>query len=248
MTISMRAGDPPLIVFVAALGYGGDSWKPIVDRLPGAAVFTYDRPGCGDAPPRPAPNPALPFTAFADELADLLDRHRVTEPFVLVGHSIGGSIARVFAHRYPHRVAGLVFLDASLPQSLTWPQTRFFVDGDSAGATEIDVVAGHVEILRAEPLDVPAVVLTRRRHWWIPNFEAIPHPALDDLWHVSQHLLAEQWHAPVIVAENSGHQLPTDAPDLVAYAISAVASAARTGTPLTPDRDRITELGGRRPD
>src|SRR5690348_14203882 len=100
----MRAGAPPLIVFIAGLGFGGRTWKPVIDRLPDAAVFTYDRPACGNAPPRPEPNPALPFSAFADELAELLDSSGVVEPFVLVGHSIGASIARVFAHRHPERV------------------------------------------------------------------------------------------------------------------------------------------------
>jgi pimeloyl-ACP methyl ester carboxylesterase len=241
----MRAGAPPLIVFVSALGYSGESWKPVVDRLPGAAVFAYDRPACGDAPPRPAPNPPLPFSAFADELAALLDAYAVTEPFVLVGHSIGASIARVFADRYPHRVAGAVFLDASLPQSLTWPQTDFFVDGDDKTGTAIDVVSGHVELLQARPLNVPAVVMTRRRHWWVPDFDAIPHPALDDLWHLTQQLLADSWQAPVIVAENSGHLLPIDAPDLVAYAVQAVVSAVRANS-LDPylDPRHVSDLGG----
>ncbi|GIM97992.1 alpha/beta fold hydrolase [Paractinoplanes toevensis] len=244
MTISMRAGDPPLIVFIAALGHGGDVWKPVIDRLPGAAVLTYDRPACGDAPPRHAPNPPLPFSAFADELAELLDGQGVTEPFVLVGHSIGGSIARLFAQRHPERVAGMVFLEASLPQSLTWPETDFLVDGDDPGATTVDVIAGHVELLQVSPLDVPAVVVTRRRHWWIPEYRYIPHPAIDDLWHVSQQLLAREWRAPLIVAENSGHHLPVDVPDLVAYAVNAVAVAVRTGDSLALDAHVVAELGG----
>jgi pimeloyl-ACP methyl ester carboxylesterase len=240
----MRAGVPPLIVFIAALGDGGDLWKPVLDRLPSAAAFTYDRPGCGDEPPRPAPNPPLPFSAFADELALLLDQHGVTEPFVLVGHSIGGSIARAFAARYPTRIAGMVFVDASLPQSLTWPETDFFVDGDTPGATTIDVIAGQVELLQAEPLDVPTVVLTRRRHWWFPDFEAIPHPAIDDLWHVSQQILAKQWKAPLIIAERAGHYIPRDAPDLVAHAIAAVSEASRTNTPVALNRQELAALAG----
>jgi pimeloyl-ACP methyl ester carboxylesterase len=248
VTISIRDGGPPLIVFVSALGHSGRSWKAVVDRLPGSATLTYDRPACGDAPPRPAPNPPLPFSVFADELAAVLDGAGVTAPAVLVGHSIGGSIVRVFADRHPRRVAGVVFVDASLPQSLTWPQTEFFIDGDDETGTEVDVVAGHVELLRARPLDVPAVVMTRRRRWWIPSFDAIPHPALDDLWHVSQQLLADDWHAPVIVAEHSGHLLPADAPDLVAYAVGAVASAVRAGAPTLDPRTlsprHVAELGG----
>jgi len=244
VTISVRPGAPPLIVLIAALGNAGDSWKPIVDRLPGAAVLTYDRPGCGDAPARPAPNPALPYSAFADELAELLDQQGVHDPVVVVGHSIGASIARSFADRHPDRVAGAVFLDASLPQALTWPETDFMVDGDEPGATAIDVITGHVELLQATPLPVPTVVLTRKRRWWIPDYAHIPHPAIDDLWHVSQQQLATQWQAPLIAATQAGHHLPIDAPDLVAYAITAVAQAARTATPLALDPTRIANLNG----
>ena len=75
-------------MLIAALGNAGDSWKPIVDRLPDVAVLTYDRPGCGDAPGRPAPNPALPYSAFADELAELLDQQGAHDPVVLVGLSL----------------------------------------------------------------------------------------------------------------------------------------------------------------
>ena len=45
------------------------------------------------------------------DLAGLLDRCGVEGPFVLVGHSFGGLIARVFEQRDPARVAGMVLVD-----------------------------------------------------------------------------------------------------------------------------------------
>jgi pimeloyl-ACP methyl ester carboxylesterase len=47
----------------------------------------------------------------AYELHALLAAARVKGPYVLVGHSIGGLIARVYAEQYPAEVAGLVLLD-----------------------------------------------------------------------------------------------------------------------------------------
>jgi pimeloyl-ACP methyl ester carboxylesterase len=248
MTTTVRSGDGPPIVFISQLDTGRESWKPIIDRLPGAAAFAYDRPGCGNAPPRPAPNPPLPYGAFADELADLLDRCHITDPAVLVGHSIGSPIARMLAHRHPHRVAGTVFIDGALPQNMMWPETSFPVDGEGPAATTIDVITGQVELLRAEPLDVPAVVLTRRRRWWLPDYDAIPHPAIDDLWYVSQQLLARQWRAPLIIAERAGHQIPREAPDLVSYAIDAVVRAVRAGEPVVLEPQKLAEIGGATPD
>ena len=244
MTITVRSGDGPPIVFISQLDASRELWKPIIDRLPGTAAFAYDRPGNGDAPPRSEPNPPLPYSVFADELADLLDCQHITDPAVLVGHSIGSPIARMLAHRYPHRVAGMVFVDGSLPQNLLWPETSFPVDGEGPAATTIDIITGQVEILQAEPLDVPAVVLTRQRHWWLPDYDAVPHPAIDDLWYVSQRLLARQWRAPLIIAEQAGHQVPREAPDLVSYAINAVVCAVRSGEPVALEPHKVVEMGG----
>ena len=225
-------GAQPPIVFIAQLGGAGNGWQPVLDRLvTDSATIVYDRPGTGDAPPRPAPNPPLPYSAFAKELATVLDEHNIVEPAVIVGHSIGGHIARAFAGLWPDRCAGLVFVDASIPQfKLWWRDTEPVVDGDaSAGATEFDILAGEVEILSAAVPTVPTVVITRRRRWWMAG-KTMPHPAIDDLWRVSQQLLAEQHNALLIVAENAGHQIPNEAPGLVASAVDAVVRAARTGT------------------
>lgn len=39
-------------------------------------------------------------------------------PFILVGHSIGGLIANLFARTYPNEVGGVVFLDATAPEDV----------------------------------------------------------------------------------------------------------------------------------
>ncbi|HVH72990.1 MAG TPA: alpha/beta fold hydrolase, partial [Candidatus Dormibacteraeota bacterium] len=36
-------------------------------------------------------------------------------PYILVGHSIGGSFARIYAGRFPGEVAGLVLVDSANP-------------------------------------------------------------------------------------------------------------------------------------
>jgi hypothetical protein len=60
MTFSITKGGGLPIALIAQLGCGGDIWKPVVDQLTGLQVITYDRPGTGNAPPRPAPNPPVP--------------------------------------------------------------------------------------------------------------------------------------------------------------------------------------------
>jgi pimeloyl-ACP methyl ester carboxylesterase len=45
------------------------------------------------------------------ELHALLAGARVDGPYVLVGHSFGGRIARVYAKAYPREVVGMVLID-----------------------------------------------------------------------------------------------------------------------------------------
>lgn len=233
----------PTVVLISQLGEGAAIWKAVVDRLDGLDVFTYDRPGTGSAPPRPAPNPPIPHSVFTAELADLLEQHDVTGPIVLVGHSFGALIARAFTAAHPHRVAGLVIVDGSLPQFHVVPSNLPKLDGDGPDATEIDVVAGQVEILTAPTPRLPALVLTRTHGRWDGD-NPPPHPAVEDLWAVSQQILARDLGCPLLVADNAGHQLQRDAPQLVAYAIRAVHTAARQGLSVRLDPEQVKAAGG----
>ncbi len=230
-------------MFIAALGEPGRSWQPVLDRLPDLTTVTYDRPGIGGVPHRPAPNPPLPYSAFADELAALLDERDITGPAVLAAHSIGSLIARVYAGRHPHRVAGMVHVDGSIPQFHVCPGLESAQDGADGDpdATEIDVVTGQVEVLYAAPPRVPTLVLTRTPGRWGGNRPA-PSGA-EELWLVSQRILARDTGSPLIVAEHSGHRIPAEQPDLVAYAIRAVHTAALSGTPAHLDPDALSRTG-----
>src|SRR5688500_4709436 len=117
MPSSVTSGAAPPVVFVSQIGTSGDSWQPVIDRLAAStATFTYDRPGTGNAPPRPTPNPSTPYSVFASELLHELEQAGITEPALLVGHSVGSLIGRVFAGAYPARVAGMVHVDGSIPR------------------------------------------------------------------------------------------------------------------------------------
>jgi pimeloyl-ACP methyl ester carboxylesterase len=109
----------PAVIFDAALGASSLSWslvQPEVARLTRAC--SYDRAGFGwsDAGPRPR-------TAgrAADELHELLRRGGVPPPYLLVGHSFGGLVMRIFAARNHDEVAGLVLVDPAHPEEWLEP-------------------------------------------------------------------------------------------------------------------------------
>jgi pimeloyl-ACP methyl ester carboxylesterase len=55
----------------------------------------------------------------ADDLHTLLAEAGEHGPYVLVGHSTGGTYAMTYAARYPEQVAGLVLPDGSSPEQVT---------------------------------------------------------------------------------------------------------------------------------
>ncbi len=64
----------------------------------------------------------------ARDLHALLGAARIRPPYVLLGASLGGAIADIYAARYPKDVAGMVLLDSTLPDYLEMYR-RFFPRG-----------------------------------------------------------------------------------------------------------------------
>jgi pimeloyl-ACP methyl ester carboxylesterase len=100
----------PTIVFESGLGTPGTGdfahVLPLLSR--DLRTIRYDRPGLGrSADDGESPTPRHIATVLHDALAAA----GVTPPYVLVGHSLGGTRIRMFAGVYPNEVAGLVFVD-----------------------------------------------------------------------------------------------------------------------------------------
>lgn len=100
----------PGVLLISGLGDDHGTWDEIQERLsPHARVVSYDRPGLGWSPPHGGP---LGLDAAVEDIALLLSETELfSSPPILVGHSLGGAIARRFAYRYPDAVAGLVLVD-----------------------------------------------------------------------------------------------------------------------------------------
>lgn len=157
--IAADSPDAPLIVFLHE-GLGSVAmWKDFPQRVCAATAcqgLVYSRPGYGQSSPRPADEawdtdfmhqqahevlPALLSALQIDPLA---------RPLVLLGHSDGGSIALLYAARFPASVQGCIvmaphtfvepmcvaaieearqaYLGTALPQRLA----RYHADPDSA--------------------------------------------------------------------------------------------------------------------
>lgn len=102
------SGDPT-VVLVAGAGDFSFDWSLVqVSASHKTRVCSYDRAGLAWSDVGP-----LPRTMRQDayELHRLLELAGVKAPYVLVGHSAGGLLVRVYAMEYPEDVAGLVLVD-----------------------------------------------------------------------------------------------------------------------------------------
>ena len=78
-------------------------------------VVAYDRAGLGWSEPSPYPRDAA---TMALELHTMLSNADIKAPYILVGYSLGGVVARQFAAEYPNEVAGLVMVDSAHEQQM----------------------------------------------------------------------------------------------------------------------------------
>jgi pimeloyl-ACP methyl ester carboxylesterase len=117
---AVRAGPDaarPLVLLEAgAFGFSAD-WSVVQDRLAarGYASLAYDRAGLGFSDPGPGPRDGA---AIGADLEALLDRVAPHGPLILCGHSMAGLHVHRLAARRRERVAGLVLVDATTPQSM----------------------------------------------------------------------------------------------------------------------------------
>jgi pimeloyl-ACP methyl ester carboxylesterase len=112
-------GRLPTVILVGGGGGYSIDWALVQPAIAAnARVCSYDRAGFAWSDKGPAPRGV---GVSADELHQVLRRADVRQPYVLVGLSLGGPIARVFAHKYPDEVAGVVLIDPTLEVERTAP-------------------------------------------------------------------------------------------------------------------------------
>ncbi|MFZ5668837.1 MAG: alpha/beta fold hydrolase [Pseudomonadota bacterium] len=116
----------PVVVFEAgAFGLSAD-WGAVQARLAARGVRScaYDRAGLGRSDPGPRPRDGHAIVA---DFERMLAASGEPGPYLYVGHSMAGLHARLFAGRNPDRVAGLVLVDAAMPEAADIPMARTWI-------------------------------------------------------------------------------------------------------------------------
>lgn len=111
-TIRVLCTDGPRqVVLMHGASTQADIWRPVLERLDGSiGACAWDRRGNGNSFPGPD---ARGWYEFLEEMRAVHRALDLEEAPVVVGHSLGGLYARLFALESPPDVAGLLLLDPS---------------------------------------------------------------------------------------------------------------------------------------
>jgi pimeloyl-ACP methyl ester carboxylesterase len=140
----------PTVVLDAGAGGIGLAWelvRPAIAKV--TRVVTYDRAGLGWSQASPYPRDAA---AMALELHTMLVKANISGPYILVGHSLGGSVARQFAAKYPNEVAGLVMVDSAHEQQMKhFPPAMVKMANSMKGMMSVMKIMGKLGIFALKP-------------------------------------------------------------------------------------------------
>ena len=109
--------DSTHIVFVHGVMDRGATFLPVTRRLQNESWLVYDRRGYGRSTCSYVPT----FLDHVDDLVAILTAEADRRPVVVVGHSLGGTLALAAASRVPESVSAVIVHEAPLPWLDWWP-------------------------------------------------------------------------------------------------------------------------------
>jgi pimeloyl-ACP methyl ester carboxylesterase len=118
----------PTVILMAGLFSWSVVWyktQPVIAQR--TRVCAFDRAGYGFSDPGPRPQI---LSDVVDDLHAALNAALIPAPYVLVGHSLGGIEARLYAQRWPKEVVGMVLVDTS-------PAGEGLIDENQAGFDKV---------------------------------------------------------------------------------------------------------------
>jgi len=231
------AGGHPTVLLEAGGGADARQWNALAPQLAattGATVVSYDRAGFGSSD---LPDTPLDMREEVGWLWSGLGQLGLGRDLILVGHSYGGWMIRLFASEHPEAVRGMVFVDAFTNEFVDLLGAEYldgrpgigklpFDTSDTSHFTPLQralvrMVGGglgpKMETMRATsiPEGVPVVVIASGRQFLLAEDQ--------EAWRLAQERFAASVEgATLIVAEESGHMIPAQQPDLIVEAVAAV--------------------------
>ncbi|MED1785774.1 alpha/beta hydrolase [Brevibacillus fortis] len=205
-------GKPNIVLINGGSGPIEGWLKILPDISESSSVFSYNRLGVSGSDKPQDPQDGL---TIVETLREALKTVGFEPPFLLVGHSLGGLYANLYARRYPNEVAGVVFLESSHPKDVGLEQyqgkvvktiNKMLSMFDSLSAhkafNEVHFVKKTVEQIHAIDSfpDIPVYVITGGK-----ENRMMPEEVRQKRIEHQLELLSLSSHSKHILAEKSGH-------------------------------------------
>jgi pimeloyl-ACP methyl ester carboxylesterase len=222
------------VILATGSGIGDHTgWVPLQTEVSKfARVCSYDPLGTGKSDRQPAAaNPAATnIDALVDEMHTLFETAQLAKPYILVGTSAGGVLARRYETRFPTEVGGFVFAD-SAHEEQEWRDAAI-AESFTPGWNNAKELKANGMLLPQEHLtwhdDVPMIVLERGERAPYEAFPNLTHAQIDginDAWHSFQVDLSHRSkYAQLRIVQGAGHRMVMQKPEVVAEAVKDVAS------------------------
>ena len=216
-------------------GMDSNEWNKLAPELAqktGASVVSYDRAGFGKSD---LPENKQDMKEEIEWLWVGLQKLKLDKNLILVGHSFGGWLVRLFAGEHPDVVRGMVFVDPFTNEFVDMLGIEYLDNHPMAGKLPFDAsepekltklqralirmvgegLEPKMEIMRKTsiPPGIPVVLITCGRPF-------LPKPEEQEAWRKAhEQMVASIDGATMIVAEESDHMIPFRQPDLIIDAV-----------------------------
>jgi len=229
----------PTVVFVSGTANGPqEEWNPLIDPVAAdASLITYDRAGVGKSEIGNLPTHAK---QSAVDLRRLLEKLSPPKPILLVGHSYGVMIVKMFASLFPDEVGGMILMDG-VPATLVDAQKKILTGADlellekmTSGATappnprtELDYIfESRQQELKMGPLPrVPVLVIiagANREAGVPPGFSPEARPKMAQVGVDLQKKMAAELGGEFIVFDDLTHYMHLEKPAPIILAIKGM--------------------------
>ena len=230
LRMRIRGHGGPVVVFEGggrgSVGAPLEMWcneQPAVSQF--TTTVTYDRAGIGLSEPGPEPRDAR---QVARELHTALHHARLAPPYLLVGHSFGGPLNRVFAGMYPDEIAGLVLVDPTQEEFINRNPNPAVNQGHIPDNDWKEIQSSLAEAHESRvPANVPVILITGMGPRVFPGYlsekKIREYKSNHQLWlKFHQEWLNQVPNAQHIITGNSGHDVVISEPELVISAIRRI--------------------------
>jgi pimeloyl-ACP methyl ester carboxylesterase len=232
----------PTVILEAGMSRGNETWGlvyPEIAKL--ARVCVYDRAGIGKSDRLGEEERTA--LRMVEDLRTLLQKGEISGPYILVGHSFGGLLVRLYASRFPGEVAAMVLVDSvHEDETREWvklmpPDIRKQMEESGGkllpGMEPVNIEASHEQMRAAGwRSDIPLIVLSRGSSSFSvddypPQLRSLAPEGEQLRIRMQLDLASRSTNSKHVFAEKSGHMIHQDEPALVIDAIRQVIEAVK---------------------